>query len=319
MTASPRETEIAVMEQAIAWFVRQDCGDMLPEEQAAFRRWKAAPDHAAAWARVERMWGDFDHVPSAQRPRPTRSSPFRFGALMWRHAALALAACVILTLSVLLDFPTRLRADLRTDTGETAIFSLPDGSSVSLDGGGALSLAFTPDRRVVRLLRGEALFSVVSDPARPFVVEAGDGSVQALGTQFIVRRVDDTVAVTVLESHVRVTCCGKAAATLILAPDRQVRYSARDGLGAARIVDARSEAAWTRGKLIFTDRPLSMVVDELNRHFPGHIALYGGPLRNRTVNGVFSTTDPAAALVGLRQSLGLHITRITPWLVVLHD
>src|SRR5690606_5730758 len=81
---------------------------------------------------------------------------------------------------------------------------LPDGSSAELNSGAQFALEFTPERRVVRLLRGEALFDVVKDPSRPFIVAAGQIKVQAVGTMFTVRHSVDEVAVLVTQGQVAV-------------------------------------------------------------------------------------------------------------------
>ena len=47
---------------------------------------------------------------------------------------------------------------------------------------------FTGAARDIRLLEGEALFTVARDPARPFTVYAGTNIIQAVGTQFNVLR-----------------------------------------------------------------------------------------------------------------------------------
>jgi len=74
--------------------------------------------------------------------------------------------------------------------------TLPDGSLVELKEGAAIANAFTAERRSVTLLRGEAHFQVVKDPARPFVVTAGEVAVRAVGTAFSVQF--DAIAVEVL-------------------------------------------------------------------------------------------------------------------------
>ncbi len=50
-----------------------------------------------------------------------------------------------------------------------------------------VEIRFTPEQRNVRLLAGQAWFQVAKNPNRPFVVEAGNRRVTALGTAFDVR------------------------------------------------------------------------------------------------------------------------------------
>ena len=74
--------------------------------------------------------------------------------------------------------------------------------SMELNAGGEVSEHFTTAERRVRLVRGEAHFTVTKDAARPFVVEAGAVRLRALGTAFNVRF--EPSAVEVLVTHGRV-------------------------------------------------------------------------------------------------------------------
>jgi transmembrane sensor len=70
---------------------------------------------------------------------------------------------------------------------------------------------FTPAERTVRLLRGEAHFAVVRDPARPFVVRAGQARIRALGTAFNVQLRGEAVDVIVTEGRIRVATPSRQA------------------------------------------------------------------------------------------------------------
>jgi ferric-dicitrate binding protein FerR (iron transport regulator) len=76
--------------------------------------------------------------------------------------------------------------------------TLPDGSVVML--APHSKIIYTPgltgDSRAISL-EGDAGFSVSRDPARPFVVLAGDIAVRVLGTSFLVRSGPDSTEVMV--------------------------------------------------------------------------------------------------------------------------
>lgn len=68
--------------------------------------------------------------------------------------------------------------------------TLPDGSEVELKAGAEIAVDFAAGQsgvRLVRLVRGEAHFTVVKNPERPFVVAAGGVDVRAVGTAFSVQ------------------------------------------------------------------------------------------------------------------------------------
>ena len=72
--------------------------------------------------------------------------------------------------------------------GEQRTIQLEDGSRIILDTGSEVAVRFTGGRRSVTLNNGQAMFDVEGDPARPFIVDAGDTRVTAIGTRFDVRR-----------------------------------------------------------------------------------------------------------------------------------
>lgn len=87
------------------------------------------------------------------------------------------------------------------------VVRLPDGSSaVPLGASDRVELVeFSAHKRRIRLVAGAARFAVAPDRARPFVVEAGAVTVEAIGTRFVVTQDGERVAVTMEEGSVKVT------------------------------------------------------------------------------------------------------------------
>lgn len=179
--------------------------------------------------------------------------------------------------------------------------TLDDGSSVALNTASAIAVDYSRERRRIRLLRGEAVFTVARDAARPFVVAAASGEAVARGTVFAVRKDDEAATVTVLESHVGVSYPAAGRTAVELSPGEALDYSRR-GLGPVRAVDADAATAWRRGKLIFVDRPLGEVIAELNRYHSGRIQIIDGSISSHPVSGVFDTGNPLQALEVIEQT-----------------
>ena len=74
--------------------------------------------------------------------------------------------------------------------------------------------------------------------------------------------------------------------------------------------------AWRRGQIAIDNMPLSLVVEEMNRHFAGRIVVASSALAARRVSGTITVTDTEAALGFLRQALGLRFTRLGPLIVI---
>jgi len=301
----------SVDDQAVQWFVLLRDEDATAEDRSAFANWLVAdPAHEAAWHSVERMWGSLDALtPDASRPQPRRASRLKGSA-----AAAVLLAALGIGWQIT---PVGLLADYRTAAGERRVIALQDGSQVELGAASALDVAFSASERRVKLLTGEAFFTVTKDAARPFVVAAENGEVKVLGTAFDVK-IADGVMVAVTQSAVQVsTRAGTtSSAPVVVAQGQAVRYDA-DGISAVSAADLDSIQAWRQGQLVFRNVPLNAVLAELQRYHSGRIALIGGTLGQRRVTAVFDAHDVDAALDTIAESLSLRVYRAAGLLTVI--
>jgi transmembrane sensor len=311
-----------IRQEAARWITERDASLLTPEDEKALAAWlDADPLHAAAFARLERSWAMFDSAPvKAEIRRRSSVVSFRLPAWprQWLGGAIA-ASLALVMVGTVQDWPTRLRADAMTATGEQRTVPLVDGSLVQLNTGSAIIIDYRGDRRIVHLLKGEAAFTVRADRLRPFTVEAGNGATTALGTRFIVRRDGTDTDVTVTEHRVRVTWPKTVTPShgVIVSAGQVVRYGA-GGPPEPRTAEIDAAGAWTRGRLVFVDRRLVEVVAELNRYHPGYIRVVGSTLAERRFSGVFPVADPVGAIDTIERSLGLGSTRITDRLIFLH-
>ena len=120
------------------------------------------------------------------------------------------------------------------------------------------------------------------------------------------------VSVTCLNGDVEVDCQGSVS----LRAGEGVLYS-QQGLGEKRAVDVESVAAWRNGLLIFNDRPLEDVVDDLNRHRRGKVLLARGALGSLRVAGVFHLDRPQEILAHFEDTLRVRAMRLVGGVVLL--
>ena len=140
--------------------------------------------------------------------------------------------------------------------------------------------AFTATERGVRLVRGEAYFTVKKGTARPFIVRAGALSVRAVGTAFNVRLDATSLAVLVTDGLVRLNPPAALASPLpddsvaaahLAAGQRVVLPATATQLPASLVVETvssreiRRALAWHDTPLVFEYTPLSVVVSHFNR------------------------------------------------------
>lgn len=309
------DTDEAIRDEAAAWYFRRDAGTLSPTEDAAFRHWLADPRHRAAYDEIALTWSTLGEI---ERPAAAPAAQRRSWRRSWRWAPLGAALAAMLAIAVLDgSWWVRWRSDVATGIGETREFVLADGSRVDLNTDSALEIRYGEKERRIRLVEGEALFTVAKDTARPFIVETASGSATALGTIFSVRQTGSETIVTVLESRVAIAPAAAAAQAAAVSSGQSARFS-RTRIASVEMVDAEAETAWRRGKLIFVDRPLGEVVSELNRYHRGLIRIIDPTLHSHRVSGVFETKNPLHALDLIQASLGLHATRLTSYLVLLH-
>jgi transmembrane sensor len=313
----------ALLEEAAVWHARLREPEAGDAQRPGFARWLAADArNARAFAETERLWARLEAPVKCMLTEETVvGSPLRArrgGPFAWRWGAVA--ACLLVALGVGLLREEGLFDDLRSDyvtaTGAQRTVTLADGSEVILNTDSALSVAFAPDRRAVRLFRGEAWFSVTYDVDHPFVVETPEGAVRVTGTQFNVRIAGGQVIVSLVEGEVALTSANPQASRLDLVA-RQQAVMTGAGIAAPTGFDAAAVTAWRHGQLVFYQTPLNQVVTQLNRYREGRIVVASDGLRSLKVSGVFDAKEPDAALSVIQNTLHVRILRLTDYLVLL--
>lgn len=301
--------------EAADWIIRNREAGRTPADEAAFLEWRDRdPENRRAYEAAERVMGE---ARTAIETDPTLGDlEIRSGGAAKPVTFSVIALLLASSAFLLMDGPMRLRADRIAGTGEMPVVALEDGSTVQLNSFSAIARDFDATRRTVRLLRGQAYFEVARDAARPFVVEAGDVRVTALGTAFDVRLGDAATDVTVTHNAVLVEFADGGPASVRLGESRHAAYDPATRTRTVGAADGMIALAWRRGQLVVDNAPLSYVVEEIGRHFSGRIMLMGGGLAGRRVSGTMTVTDTDAALAFLERAVGVRITRIGPLIVI---
>lgn len=210
-----RREEAAIEETAGDWLARRDRG-FTPAEGEEFARWSAAdPRHTSTFARLSAAWDGLDTAHEfpevmeiANQIKATREpSRWRRRSVPWITAAFgafAAAMAIVLWKGHGAEKQVTAEPSYQVIPGSAHEMMLADGTRVELNADAEVEPAFTPTERRVLLIRGEAHFSVVKDPARAFIVQAGTISVSAVGTAFNVRLDPKAIEVLVTEGRVRV-------------------------------------------------------------------------------------------------------------------
>jgi transmembrane sensor len=281
------------------------------ERRAIFEWIEADPRHAVAFARMEAAWDLAGRLRANPPALEKVSTPQLDGdADQWLSRRRIVAGFVAATaVGGAGTAAWRYARDVelyRTQVGERRVVLLADGSRVRLNTGSTVEVALKKDRRLVRLVRGEALFEVAHDKARPFLVDAGSAQLRAVGTAFNVRIRENVVELTVTEGVVAVAetsdAVRRTAAPHIAAGDGAI---IRPGAVAPTALDGqvlRQRTAWQDGVIEFEGETLPQAVDEFNRYRAQPIILGDARLANIRVGGRFEVDEADKFLTALTSS-----------------
>lgn len=301
-------------ETAADWVLRQD-GKLSAAEAIELETWlQSSTENRLAWQAARRLMGDAQQAISSDPALHDIGIAPRRGAgpVVATVAAMVLAGALF----TWLDLPMYLRADHISGAGELPVMTLEDGSRLQMNASSAVAFDFDDSGRVVRLLRGEAYFEVARDPGRPFVVEAENVRVTALGTAFNVRLDADRTEVTVTQHSVRLQAAGRPDVESIISEGERADFDVATGVVATVPSDGLAALAWRRGQLVVDNASLGFVIGEINRHFSGRIFVVGDELAQRRVSGTLDIADTEAALAFLQQALQLRLSRAGPLVLV---
>ncbi|TDF82400.1 FecR domain-containing protein [Pseudomonas sp. H9] len=256
-------------EQAALWFARlhNDADDH--PERAHFDAWLAAdPRHAAEYQALQELWGDFSSTSRTQALAQAMEHSHQHQRQRRRLLQGGVLA-VVLTLGSAFGWHSHrygpLDLNLQTAIGERHVQHLRDGTELTLDADTHLHLHYTPQQRLVELLRGEAIFAVARQPQRPFIIDSGLARVRVLGTRFVVNRLPDRLRVSVDHGKVQVDSLSRPGESLVLEAGEVAEVSADGRL--QRLQRAASDAfSFQHGSLVFDQADLAEVAASLSRY-----------------------------------------------------
>jgi ferric-dicitrate binding protein FerR (iron transport regulator) len=177
--------------------------------------------------------------------------------------------------------------------GEHKEVQLPEKSDVQLNAGSSViydDKHFNMDRQIT--LTGEAFFKV--QPGNRFVVNTTHGTVTVLGTSFNVIAWPDRFEVTCFTGKVMVNNHLQDRVT-ITPGERCTRDEATFKLKSNTFQLSSQTPDWMKGKFVFDNQPLKIVVEELERQYNITVKLAPG-LDELKYVGLFESGDLDKAL-----------------------
>ena len=300
-------------EQAMRWLVKRDRG-LNAGETAQLCAWLGADAAnqdafsraASTWKAMDRL-GDIKALSRAADGIVRRGRQRRSRARRALFGVLGAAAAVVLVLAGLdrgdaaatsAEAPAVAGNSYQVLESTARRVTLPDGSVVELNGDSRIAVEFTAEERRVRLIAGEAHFSVAKDAAHPFLVTAQGVTVRAVGTAFNVRMDNHSIQVLVTEGQILLQ--GEALAAAESEPAKKPALGAGQravvsltapgaplSIGRANALEIDQTLAWQSARLVFDRTSLQEVAAAFNRYNARQLVLGSPDLRERALSGVF--------------------------------
>jgi transmembrane sensor len=348
--------------EACAWIARLD-GDRAPSRNdiADLKAWMSrSPIHQQELLRLAELWGDLNiltelAIPEAPKParnddtlaatlqRQLRHTWQRLGTLFKPAYMVSLTLATIVAGSLVYNHQVSpVHQIYSTALGEQRRTTLPDGSVVQLNTATRVEIDFSKNLRKVRLLKGEAHFSVAHNSKRPFEVYAGDGLVRAVGTAFSVHLKERDIEVTVTEGRVELAALKTTADPEAAADNPSDRAGStanqepepsavahktplgmleagkttvfNDAVQAVQQLDTigmMRKLSWRDGMLIFSGESLEEVVQQVSRYTDLAIVIADPSIRDVRIGGYFQVGETDAMLEALESSFGVRVSRIS--------
>ena len=234
-----------------------------------------------------------------------------------RVAAASVASLIVILMTLWWSAPDRTYS---TGLGEQRTIRLADGSLLELNAQSAARVRFSRSLRRVELLKGEAMFIVAHNAARPFRVSTDKAVVQAVGTQFDVYRHDGAATqIAVVEGRVAVfkeeergasrdaSMKGPGsppstaehvddASPTLLAAGEEAQVTGDGRVIKTTQPDVSNAVAWRQRRIVFNSVTLAEAVKEFARYNDFRIQIEGDALAKRRIRGSFHADEPQALL-----------------------
>lgn len=318
-----RYDDEARRDDAAAWVVRLEAGDLGDDEAIAFDAWLSGS--AVNTVAFDVAMGVSHQIAAnaqavAQALSSRRAAPLTPDRRMV-VGGFGVAAAAMLAVVAAPELVSQTSTETySTAKGERRSLLLDDGSRVDLNAGTRLTVSLARTTRTVRLDQGQAVFDVAHDADRPFYVTAGDRTVRVIGTQFDVRRREGKLSVTVARGAVEIRPAeGAAGRAYRLRPGQRLDHVEGGPQSMVATTEASEVLAWRTGRLVYRGQPLNEVIADLNQQWPTAIRIDDPTLGAVPVSGVLVLDNQDAVIRRLALLVPISAVRSDAGLVLRRD
>lgn len=251
-----------------------------------------------------------DERRSSEKKMPHRTGIKSFFR-SWQISA-AVAALLIVSATIYLFGERSPQNTYLTEYGEMRSITLPDGSTVRLNGNSSLKvvegLEGVGPREV--WLDGEAFFTVIhTADDRRFIVHTGDVRVEVLGTEFNVKDRNETTQVVLNSGKVRLNLDGGGPPSedIVMAPGDMVEYTDRTQVFTKKRVNTRLHTSWRNGEFVFERTPLRDIVKMLEQNYGLKVMVEDISLKDQEFTATLPADNMEVLLKALAKSFDLEV------------
>jgi transmembrane sensor len=215
--------------------------------------------------------------------------------------------------NIVVDETTELQpVHYSTSDGQQFRITLRDSTIIRINSNSEIWIPgdFDSDSRTIKL-SGEAYFEVMSDPDRPFIINANESVVEVLGTAFNVKsyRKDESVQVAVIEGSVafRNNTNGndRSSESVILSGGQFAYLDILNNQITIEDFGVLNYLTWMRGNLVFDELSLDKVCIQLNRLYKIQCLFDEESLKQLKLTSDFSNDSLEKTLSVISLTLGI--------------
>lgn len=287
---------------AADWLQRLDDPQLKQEDIQSWLEWfETSDENRKAFEELQTLRLGFRELPEEDREelkRRTHTIGLQLGRRRVPMFAIAASVCALaLAFGLWWSVQSHSVETYLSPQDQHRVVTLDDGSSLVLGADSVVDVTYSPLQRSLHVQRGEAYFEVRRNRLRPFIVQAGDIRVTAVGTAFNVHRGANRVTVTVTEGRVKVTpgsttpdsgaaaVAGNESNELMLAVGQQAVLPLIAPASPPVLAKAVVAQDWARDRAKFINAPLKEIVQVINRRASTRLTIEDPRVADLTYTG----------------------------------
>ncbi|ASZ13857.1 FecR domain-containing protein [Chitinophaga pendula] len=317
-------------EQLLALIKKYNQGKCTPAEKQRLEDWYNAtgmdnsevPPPPGGWEAAGKvMWKE---IRANQPARKARIRP-----IYWQVAA---AAVILLAIAGLYRFWQQQQQwiVIRTAQGEIRQITLPDSSSVTMNGNAVLRYGrqWDPSKERQVWITGEAFFNVrhlhkkgaTVIPVHRFLVHAGPTQVTVLGTSFNVKTQGDITRIILETGHIQLNHEKGHNSPVDMLPGEMVTVNIHNTTVKKEKINTTIYTAWKAGKLELNSTDFADIVKFITYNYGRKVGVYDTTLLHKRLSGgTVDTNDEQQLYSILSTILNVNIRQQGDSIIISHQ